>query len=83
MPRWSPILSRPTQTVHVMQRDASVNDVVNMTAIAVAEATYAGASGVLDVGARCRGASTKQSQANAQATAVPTRTCTLLDRGVY
>jgi malate dehydrogenase (oxaloacetate-decarboxylating)(NADP+) len=33
-----PILSGLSKTVHVMQRDASVNDVVNMTAIAVAEA---------------------------------------------
>jgi malate dehydrogenase (oxaloacetate-decarboxylating)(NADP+) len=32
-----PILSGLSKTVHVMQRDASVNDVVNMTAIAVAE----------------------------------------------
>jgi malate dehydrogenase (oxaloacetate-decarboxylating)(NADP+) len=33
-----PILSGLSKTVHVLQRDASVNDVVNMTAIAVAEA---------------------------------------------
>ena len=33
-----PILSGLSKTVHVMQRDASVSDVVNMTAIAVAEA---------------------------------------------
>ncbi len=33
-----PILSGLSKTVHVMQRDASVTDVVNMTAIAVAEA---------------------------------------------
>jgi malate dehydrogenase (oxaloacetate-decarboxylating)(NADP+) len=33
-----PILSGLSKTVHVMQRDASVADVVNMTAIAVAEA---------------------------------------------
>jgi malate dehydrogenase (oxaloacetate-decarboxylating)(NADP+) len=33
-----PILSGLSKTVHVVQRDASVNDVVNMTAIAVAEA---------------------------------------------
>ncbi len=33
-----PILTGFTKTVHVLQRDASVNDVVNMTAIAVAEA---------------------------------------------
>jgi malate dehydrogenase (oxaloacetate-decarboxylating)(NADP+) len=32
-----PILSGLSKTVHVLQRDASVNDVVNMTAIAVAE----------------------------------------------
>ncbi len=32
-----PILSGLSKTVHVMQRDASVNDVANMTAIAVAE----------------------------------------------
>jgi malate dehydrogenase (oxaloacetate-decarboxylating)(NADP+) len=33
-----PILSGLSKTVHVLQRDASVSDVVNMTAIAVAEA---------------------------------------------
>jgi malate dehydrogenase (oxaloacetate-decarboxylating)(NADP+) len=33
-----PILSGLSKTVHVLQRDASVTDVVNMTAIAVAEA---------------------------------------------
>jgi malate dehydrogenase (oxaloacetate-decarboxylating)(NADP+) len=33
-----PILSGLSKTVHVLQRDASVNDVVNLTAIAVAEA---------------------------------------------
>ncbi|HIE21091.1 MAG TPA: hypothetical protein EYP73_00660 [Acidimicrobiia bacterium] len=33
-----PILSGLSATVHVLQRDASVSDVVNMTAIAVAEA---------------------------------------------
>ena len=33
-----PILTGMSKTVHVLQRDASVNDVVNMTAIAVAEA---------------------------------------------
>ena len=33
-----PILSGLSKTVHVLQRDASVPDVVNMTAIAVAEA---------------------------------------------
>ncbi len=33
-----PILTGLSRTVHVIQRDASVNDVVNMTAIAVAEA---------------------------------------------
>ena len=33
-----PILSGLSKTVHVLQKDASVNDVVNMTAIAVAEA---------------------------------------------
>lgn len=33
-----PILNGLSKTVHVLQRDASVNDVVNMTAIAVAEA---------------------------------------------
>ena len=33
-----PILTGLAGTVHVLQRDASVNDVVNMTAIAVAEA---------------------------------------------
>ena len=33
-----PILSGLSKTVHVLQRDASVADVVNMTAIAVAEA---------------------------------------------
>jgi malate dehydrogenase (oxaloacetate-decarboxylating)(NADP+) len=33
-----PILTGLSRTVHVLQRDASVNDVVNMTAIAVAEA---------------------------------------------
>ncbi|MCI0544530.1 MAG: NADP-dependent malic enzyme [Actinobacteria bacterium] len=33
-----PILTGLSKTVHVLQRDASVNDVVNMTAIAVAEA---------------------------------------------
>jgi malate dehydrogenase (oxaloacetate-decarboxylating)(NADP+) len=33
-----PILSGLSKPVHVMQRDASVSDVVNMTAIAVAEA---------------------------------------------
>ena len=33
-----PIISGFSKTVHVLQRDASVNDVVNMTAIAVAEA---------------------------------------------
>jgi len=33
-----PILSGLSKTVHVLQRDASVNDVVNMTAIAVTEA---------------------------------------------
>jgi malate dehydrogenase (oxaloacetate-decarboxylating)(NADP+) len=32
-----PILSGLSKTVHVLQRDASVSDVVNMTAIAVAE----------------------------------------------
>ena len=33
-----PILTGLSKTVHVLQRDASVSDVVNMTAIAVAEA---------------------------------------------
>jgi malate dehydrogenase (oxaloacetate-decarboxylating)(NADP+) len=33
-----PLLSGLSKTVHVLQRDASVNDVVNMTAIAVTEA---------------------------------------------
>jgi malate dehydrogenase (oxaloacetate-decarboxylating)(NADP+) len=33
-----PILSGLSKTVHVLQKDASVNDVVNMTAIAVTEA---------------------------------------------
>jgi len=33
-----PILSGLSKTVHVLQRDASVSDVVNMTAIAVSEA---------------------------------------------
>jgi malate dehydrogenase (oxaloacetate-decarboxylating)(NADP+) len=33
-----PILTGLSKTVHVLQRDASVNDVINMTAIAVAEA---------------------------------------------
>ena len=33
-----PILSGLSKTVHVLQRDASVSDVVNMTAIAVADA---------------------------------------------
>jgi malate dehydrogenase (oxaloacetate-decarboxylating)(NADP+) len=33
-----PILTGLSKTVHVLQRDASVTDVVNMTAIAVAEA---------------------------------------------
>ena len=33
-----PILNGLSRTVHVLQRDASVSDVVNMTAIAVAEA---------------------------------------------
>jgi malate dehydrogenase (oxaloacetate-decarboxylating)(NADP+) len=33
-----PILSGLSKPVHVLQRDASVTDVVNMTAIAVAEA---------------------------------------------
>ncbi len=33
-----PILTGLSRTVHVLQRDASVSDVVNMTAIAVAEA---------------------------------------------
>jgi malate dehydrogenase (oxaloacetate-decarboxylating)(NADP+) len=37
-----PILSGLSKTVHVLQRDASVSDVVNMTAIAVAEAQRRG-----------------------------------------
>ena len=37
-----PILSGLSKAVHVMQRDASVSDVVNMTAIAVAEAQRRG-----------------------------------------
>jgi malate dehydrogenase (oxaloacetate-decarboxylating)(NADP+) len=37
-----PILSGLSKTVHVLQRDASVTDVVNMTAIAVAEAQRRG-----------------------------------------
>ncbi len=37
-----PILTGLSRTVHVLQRDASVSDVVNMTAIAVAEAQRRG-----------------------------------------
>jgi malate dehydrogenase (oxaloacetate-decarboxylating)(NADP+) len=37
-----PILSGLSKAVHVLQRDASVSDVVNMTAIAVAEAQRRG-----------------------------------------
>ncbi|MGD2043364.1 MAG: NADP-dependent malic enzyme [Acidimicrobiia bacterium] len=37
-----PILSGLSKTVHVLQRDASVTDVVNMTAIAVADAQRRG-----------------------------------------
>jgi malate dehydrogenase (oxaloacetate-decarboxylating)(NADP+) len=37
-----PILSGLSKTVHVLQRDASVSDVVNMTAIAVADAQRRG-----------------------------------------
>jgi malate dehydrogenase (oxaloacetate-decarboxylating)(NADP+) len=37
-----PILSGLSKPVHVLQRDASVTDVVNMTAIAVAEAQRRG-----------------------------------------
>ncbi len=37
-----PILSGLSKTVHVLQRDASVTDVVNMTAIAAAEAQRRG-----------------------------------------
>jgi malate dehydrogenase (oxaloacetate-decarboxylating)(NADP+) len=37
-----PILSGFPKTVQVLQRDASVNDVVNLTAIAVAEAQRRG-----------------------------------------
>jgi malate dehydrogenase (oxaloacetate-decarboxylating)(NADP+) len=40
-----PILSGLSKTVHVLQRDASVTDVVNMTAIAVAEAQRRAAAG--------------------------------------
>lgn len=39
-----PILSGLSKAVHVLQRDASVTDVVNMTAIAVAEAQRRAAS---------------------------------------
>ncbi|MGD2101869.1 MAG: NADP-dependent malic enzyme [Acidimicrobiia bacterium] len=39
-----PILSGLSKSVHVLQRDASVSDVVNMTAIAVAEAQTRDAS---------------------------------------
>jgi malate dehydrogenase (oxaloacetate-decarboxylating)(NADP+) len=41
-----PILSGLSKTVHVLQRDASVNDVVNLTAIAVAEAQRREKAGV-------------------------------------
>jgi malate dehydrogenase (oxaloacetate-decarboxylating)(NADP+) len=37
-----PILSGLSKAVHVLQRDASVTDVVNMTAIAVADAQRRG-----------------------------------------
>ena len=40
-----PILSGLSKPVHVLQRDASVTDVVNMTAIAVAEAQRRGSLG--------------------------------------